>query len=70
MPRSAAEERGGRNKFLKWRSKKKDFMLAYAKGDSEQAWKRLRELMLLTNRQFQEIKEDKRKVDLDDVYRI
>jgi len=70
MARSAAEERGGRNAFLRWRSKKKDFMLAYAKGDTERAWKRLRELMLLTNRQFQQIKEDKRKVDIDDAYRI
>lgn len=70
MPRSAAEERGGRNEFLRWRSKKKDFMLAYAKGDTERSWTLLRELMLLTNRQFQKIQEDKRKVDLDDVYRI
>jgi hypothetical protein len=70
MPRSAAEERGGRNKFFKWRAMKKDLMLAYAKGNEKRAWEQLRKMMLLTNRQFQEIKEDKLQIDINDEFRL
>lgn len=68
MP-SAAKQRGRTNRFLKWRAKKKDFMLYYARGNDERAWKELRELMLLTNRQLHEIEEDKRTIDVRDEYR-
>ena len=70
MPRSAAEERGGNNKFLKWRSKKKEFMLHYARGNTERAWDELRKLMLYTNRNFQQIQEDQRAIESKDAFRI
>ena len=66
MPRSAAEERTGDNKFLKWRSKKKDFLVAYASNNERRAWKALRSLMLFTNRNLKQIKQDRRKVDEND----
>lgn len=68
MPRSAADERGN-NKFLKWRAKKKDFMLAYAKGQEDRAWDILRDLMLLANRNLDQIERDKQMIDLKDEYR-
>lgn len=70
MTHSAAERRGGRNKYLKWRSMKKEMMLYYAKGKERQAWLKLRKMMLLANRSFHEIQEDKKKVDVKDEYRI
>jgi len=69
MSRSAAEERGN-NKFLKWRSKKKEFMLYYARGQNERAWSELRKLMLYTNRNFQQIQQDKMAIDTRDEFRI
>lgn len=49
---------------------KKDFMLYYAKGQERQAWLKLRKMMLLANRSFEQIQEDKKQVDLNDEYRI
>lgn len=66
MP-SAADR--GQNKFLKWRAKKKDFMLHYAKGDKQRAWQELHELMLLTNSNLNQIEQDKRKIDVRDEFR-
>lgn len=52
--RSAAKERGN-SKYLKWRSKKKDLMLQVAKGNDGRAWKKLREMMLLVNQNYDEV---------------
>ena len=66
MP-SAADR--GQNKFLKWRAKKKDFMLQYAKGNKQRARQELHDLMLLTNRNLSQIEQDKRKIDVRDEFR-
>lgn len=66
MP-SAAER--GNNQFLKWRSRKKEMMIDYARGNSQQAWRKLRELMLFTNRNLNQILEDKRTIEMRDEFR-
>lgn len=68
MP-SASKQRGKENKFLKWRSLKKEVMLYYARGQEQQAWLKLRKLMLLTNRNLDRIQKDKKEIDVKDQYR-
>jgi len=44
-------------------------MLAYAKGQEDRAWDILRDLMLLANRNLDQIERDKQMIDLKDEYR-
>lgn len=70
----AADERG-HNKYLQWRSMKKDFLIEFHRAqttpsdDGEQAWQQLRKLMLFTWKNLDEIQEDKRVIDNRDPYR-
>lgn len=64
----SAADRGG-NKFLKWRSKKKSFLVAYSADNTDYAWRKLRELLLFTNRNLNQIKRDKQEIDIRDEYR-
>lgn len=52
---NTAAGRGGEKHFFTWRAKKKEMMLHVARGNKEQAWQELREMMLLVNRNFDEV---------------
>lgn len=61
-----ADERGY-NKYLQWRSMKKDFLIEKQKDGND--WEQLRTLLLYTWKHKDQIQEDKKVIDSRDLYR-
>lgn len=59
----------GSDKYLRWRSTKKKLLIQYQAGNEEYAWELLKEMMLMVNRNFDEVMEGKRANEIRNNYR-
>ena len=63
-----ADERGD-NKYLEWRSQKKDLLIKWSSNNEPAAWSELHDFVLFTYNNLDDIKEDKKVIDRREPYR-